>query len=50
MFPCRICSITSSCGIVLTTLAFQAGDPGLILGRTSTQALKIIEEKVLPLH
>ena len=37
---------------VVTTLAFQAGrlrfNPGLC--RTSTQGLKIIEEKVLPLH
>jgi hypothetical protein len=34
----------------LTTLAFQAGDPCSILGRTSTQGLKIIEKKELPLH
>jgi hypothetical protein len=31
-------------------LPFKLGDPGSILGPTSTQGLKIIEEKVLPLH
>ncbi len=31
-------------------LPFKLGDSGSILGRTSTQGLKIIEEKVLPLH
>ena len=34
---------------MVTTLAFQTplGEPGSILGRTSTQGLKIIEEKEL---
>ena len=40
----------STCGVVVTTLAFQAGDPGSILGRTSTQYLKTIAEKVLYLY
>jgi hypothetical protein len=31
-------------------LPFKLGDSGSILARTSTQGLKIIEEKVLPLH
>ena len=31
-------------------LPFKLGDPGSILGRTSTQGLKITEEKELPLH
>jgi hypothetical protein len=31
-------------------LPFKLGDPGSILSRTSTQGLKIIEEKKLPLH
>jgi hypothetical protein len=31
-------------------LPFGLGDPGSILGRISTQGLKIIKEKVLPLH
>jgi hypothetical protein len=35
-------------GVVATTLALQA-DPGSILWRISTQGLKIIEERVLPL-
>jgi hypothetical protein len=36
---------------MLDTLDFQAGRPGgSILGRTSTQGLKIIEEKVVHLH
>jgi hypothetical protein len=31
-------------------LPFKLGAPGSILGRTSTQGLKIIEEKELHLH
>ena len=31
-------------------LPFKLGDSGSILGRTFAQDLKIIEEKVLPLH
>ena len=31
-------------------LPFELGDPSSILGRTSTEGLKIIEEKELPLH
>ena len=41
----------STCSFVVTIrLPFKLGDPVSILGRTSTQGLKIIEEKVLPLH
>ena len=36
-----------TCGVVVTTLVFKAGRPGF---NTSTQGLKIIEEKGLPLH
>jgi hypothetical protein len=32
------------------SLAFKLGDSGSILGQTSTQGLKIIEKKELPLH
>ena len=42
--------LTSMCCVVVTTLVFQAGSQGSSLGRTSTQSLKIIEEKGLPLH
>ena len=42
--------LTRACGIVVTTLPFKLGDPGSNLGRTSTQGLKITEEKELPLH
>ena len=38
------------CDVVSPRLPFKLGEPGSILGRTSTQSLKIIEEKVLPLH
>jgi hypothetical protein len=31
-------------------LPFKLGDAGSIFGRTSTQGLKIIEERLLPLH
>ena len=34
----------------LSRLPFKLGAPGSILGRISTQGLKIIEEKELPLH
>jgi hypothetical protein len=38
--------IINTCGVLVKTLAFQAGRPaGSILGRTSTQGLKITEEK-----
>jgi hypothetical protein len=37
-------------GVVVTSLPFKLGDSGSILGRISTQGLKIIEEKELPLH
>ena len=36
--------------VLITRLAFKLGDPDSILGRTSTQVFKIIEEEVLPLH
>jgi hypothetical protein len=38
--PSHICilfDLTSTCSVVITTLALQAGRPGSILGRTSTQ-------------
>jgi hypothetical protein len=36
--------------LVVPYLPFKLGDSGSILARTSTQGLKIIEEKELPLH
>ena len=39
---------TNTYGVVVTT--FKLGEPGSILGTTSTQRLGIIEEKELPLH
>ena len=37
------------CGVGATRLSFELGDQGSSPGRTSTQGLKITEEKVLPL-
>jgi hypothetical protein len=34
----------------LSRLPFKPGEPGSILCRATTQGLKIIEEKELPLH
>ena len=38
-----------ACGVMAPRLSFELGDQGSSPSRTSTQGLKITEEKVLPL-